>query len=78
MDIRPYISNGTLTIKVTPHAGRQEISDDDGMLHVYLKAPPDRNKANLELIKFLKKEFNLRVEIRLGFTSRTKILRILD
>ena len=43
-----------LAIKVTPNAGRNEITGfKDGVLQVRIAAPPDKGKANKELIDFL-------------------------
>ncbi len=56
--------------------GRFLFGEENGRLKLYLKAPPDKNKANLELIKFFKKELGLVVEIKSGVTSREKVLRI--
>ena len=76
MDISHYISNNLLRIKVIPSSGRTELKEENGRLKLYLKSPPEKNKANLELIKFFKKEFALLVEIKSGATSREKVLRI--
>jgi len=76
MDISFYISNNLLHIKVIPSSGRTELKEENDRLKLYLKAPPDKNKANLELIKFFKKEWGLVVVIKFGATSREKVLRI--
>lgn len=76
MNISSFIHNKFLTIKVVPHSGRTELKEENGRLKLYLKAPPEKNKANVELIKFFKKEYGLVVEIKRGMTSREKVLRI--
>ncbi|MEK6900655.1 MAG: DUF167 domain-containing protein [Nanoarchaeota archaeon] len=76
MDIIPFIKNKTIAVKVIPSSGRNEIKEENGKLKVYLKSPPDKNKANAELIKFFKKSFNLSVSIKFGKTSRDKVLEI--
>ncbi len=76
LDIQKYIANNLLHIKVIPSSGRTELKEENGKLKLYLKAPPDKNKANMELIKFFKKELGLVVEIKSGATSREKVLRI--
>lgn len=78
MDIKKYICNGQIGLRVTPHSSRTELVEEDGRLKLYLQAVPDKNKANLELIKFFKKEVGLKVEIKSGMKSRDKILRILN
>ena len=74
MDINKYVENGRLKIKVIPHAGRTELIEENGKLKLYLKAAPEKNKANAELIKFFKKNYNLSVRIKSGESSRVKIL----
>ena len=62
-----------LKIKVVPNSKRTEFKDGK----IYLKSPPEKNKANKELIKFFKKHFNLKVEIKSGIKSREKVLKII-
>ncbi len=68
----------TISVKVIPHSGRTELKEENNQLKLYLKSPPEKNKANLELIKFFKKELHLNVEIISGLKSREKVLRIKD
>lgn len=77
MDINRYIKNQILEIKVVPNASQNKVVEENGLLKVYIKAVPDKNKANSELIKFFKKEFGLQVEIKSGDKSRKKLLRLL-
>ncbi|MBI2103109.1 DUF167 domain-containing protein [Candidatus Woesearchaeota archaeon] len=76
MEIQAFIHKNLLTIKVIPHSGRTELKEENRRLKLYLKSAPENNKANLELIKFFKKEYGLIVEIKLGMTSREKVLRV--
>ncbi len=71
-----YTINDSLVLKVVPHSGRTELKEENGKLKLYLKAPPEKNKANLELVKFFKKEYELVVEIKLGAASRGKVLKV--
>ena len=48
-----------LKIYVKPNSYSQEIKQDEGFLLISLKSKPEKNKANKELIKFLKKKLNL-------------------
>ena len=75
MNIRKYFKDGLL-IKVIPNSNEASIAENNGQIKIYLKSPPRNNKANLELIKFFKKEFNLRVEIVSGLRGRKKVLMI--
>ena len=66
-----------LNIKVQPNSGRQEvqkISEDE--YKVFLKKSPEDNKANIELVKFLKKHYKKEVKIIKGFTSKRKVVEI--
>ena len=76
-NISNFVHNGVIQLHVIPHSSRTELIEEEGKLKLYLQAVPDKNKANLELIKFFKKEFKLKVEIKSGMKSRDKILRII-
>ena len=72
-----YIDNGRIKIKVIPQSGRTELIEENGKLKLYLKAAPEKNKANTELIKYFKKEFKISVRIKAGETSKEKVLEII-
>jgi len=76
--INKYMKNGSFQVKVVPNSSKEELIEENGLLKMYLKAVPDKEKANKELIKYFKKELGLRVEIKLGAHSREKVLRILE
>ena len=78
MNLTPHIKDNLLKIKVIPSSSRTELILDGGKARVYLRAVPDKNKANQELIKFFKKELKLSVEIKSGMKTREKTLRILN
>lgn len=78
MDLKKYLENERLSVHVIPNSSRTELVEEEGKLKLYLQAVPDKNKANIELIKFFKKEFKLKVEIKSGLKSRDKVLRILN
>jgi len=68
-----------LTIKVKPSSRKQEIikiSDEE--YKVYLKSRAEDNKANIELLKMLKKYFGRQARIIKGARSRNKIIEIAD
>ena len=49
-----------LDIKVVPSSGKQRIEvDKTGKLKCHLKSPPEKGKANHELIKFLSQKLSL-------------------
>jgi uncharacterized protein len=62
------------SLRVTPNASRTEFKEEDGKYKLYLQAVPEKGKANAAVIKFFKKEFNIKVEIKSGEKSRDKIL----
>lgn len=65
-----------MKVKVKPNSSRSEILEEkDGILHVALKSPPEDGKANIELLKLLKKEFGKDYVIISGHTSRLKLLK---
>ena len=76
MDIQKYISNNSLKIIVKPNSSKTEIVDYDEKkkaLKVNVKAPADKNKANLKIIKFFSKLLKKKVRIK-GLSSKEKLL----
>ena len=66
-----------LNIRVKTNSGKQEINKiSEGKYLVNLKSFPENNKANLELIKLLKKEFKKNIKIIKGIKSRKKIIEV--
>ena len=65
-----------IKIKVKPNSGKQGIIKKDDFYLVYLKSSPENNKANLELLKLLKRHFKKDVKIKSGFTLRNKIVEL--
>lgn len=78
-----------INIKVYPHSGKEEIekvsesslgktSEKIDTYKVYLKKPALDNKANIELLKLLKRHFKVETKIIKGLTSRNKIVKLGD
>jgi uncharacterized protein (TIGR00251 family) len=69
-----------LEIKVVPSSGRVAWSiDKSGQIKCFLKSPPEKGKANRELIKLIAQALRLQqgqVRIVLGETSRKKRIKI--
>lgn len=69
-----------IDIKVMPASGRLcWMLDKSGILKCYLKSPPERGRANMELIEFIAD--SLRIPIRsisliAGATGRNKKIKI--
>jgi uncharacterized protein len=71
-----------LSIKVQPNAGRNEVIGlTNGVWKIKIAAPPEKGKANKELIEFLSDTLKLRkdrVTILKGETSHNKVVAIED
>jgi len=66
-----------INIKVKPNSNENTIEKVEDFYFVRLKAVPEGNKANLELVKLLKRHFKAKeVRIKSGFTSRNKIVEV--
>lgn len=68
-----------LKIIVKPNSPKSEITAVDearNALRVSIKAPPDKGKANKEVIKFFSKLLKKKVEIVSGLKSKEKLLKI--
>jgi uncharacterized protein (TIGR00251 family) len=69
-----------ISIKVTPNAGKNEVVGfSNGIWRIKVAAPPDKGKANKELIGFLSKILGLRkdnLNILKGHSSHNKIVSI--
>lgn len=70
-----------LTFKVIPNAPKTEVVGrmDNGVIKIKISAPPEKGKANQELLKFLERTFNVtkgEVSITSGETSRLKNVRV--
>lgn len=50
----------------------------EGLYYVKLKASPQGGKANLELLKVLTRYFKKEVKIKSGYTSRDKVVEIIN
>ena len=76
MNIKKHIQNNLIELKVIPNSSKDELVENP--LKLYIKAVPDKNKANISIIKFFKKEFNLNIEIKSGLKSRKKVLKVIE
>lgn len=86
MKISEYIkfdanNKAFLKVKITPKSAKNELFSilDDGTLKIRIKAVPENNKANKELISFIRDELKIKksdIEIVSGSTEQTKTIRI--
>ncbi|MBT4277868.1 YggU family protein [Candidatus Falkowbacteria bacterium] len=72
-----------LQIKVSTKKPKTEIKDlmENNTIKINLSSPPEKGKANKELIKFLSKEFSIKennIQIISGKTDKLKLVRITD
>jgi len=71
-----------LAIKVVPGSSKTEFREimADGTYKIAIAAAPEKGKANIELIKFLAREFKVlksRLVIISGAGERTKLVKII-
>ncbi|MBD3248827.1 YggU family protein [Candidatus Woesearchaeota archaeon] len=79
MDLEKYIKNNQLVILVKPNSPKNEILGHDkekDALKVNIKASPEDNKANKEIIKFFRKILKKEIKIAKGLKTKKKILKI--
>jgi uncharacterized protein len=69
-----------ISVKVQPNAGRNEVTGlSNGVWRIKIAAPPDKGKANKELIEFLSQVLGLKknaLDIMNGHTSHSKVISI--
>ncbi len=69
-----------IQIKLHPNSSQEKIREieKDREYEVWIKEKPIEGEANKELAKVLKKYFKKQIRIVSGFTSRKKVVEILD
>jgi uncharacterized protein (TIGR00251 family) len=75
--ISEHIKNKKLAVHAKPNAKKTEVIEfdkDRDLLNIAIKAPADKNRANIELLKFLTKETGKKARIKSGQTSKEKII----
>lgn len=65
-----------INVTVIPRSSRFKIESKNGSIKIHLKSAPESNKANIELIKELRRLLDAEVRIVSGLSSRKKILEI--
>ncbi|MBU0766791.1 DUF167 domain-containing protein [Patescibacteria group bacterium] len=65
-------------VRAVPNAPQTKVLEvmADESVKIAVAAQPEKGKANVELLKFLKKEFGGNVEIVSGKVARMKLIRI--
>lgn len=70
--------DGIVIIKARPGSPATKIVKVvDGVLHIDVAAPPEDNKANIELLKFLRRLSKKDVRLVSGTTSRNKVVEFI-
>ena len=75
-----YIQSKKFKIIVKPNSNENKIEYFDKERNAYrisIKAKPQDNKANIEVIKFLSKSLKKKVRIVSGLKSREKIIEVI-
>jgi uncharacterized protein (TIGR00251 family) len=78
MAISQYIKDNSLSIIAKPNAPKTEVvgwDDSRKALRIAIAAVPDKDKANTELLKFLKKQTKMKCELISGARSHDKVVR---
>jgi len=66
-----------IEVFVKPKSGKQKVEKvSDYKYRVFLKKEAEDNKANIELLKLLKKYFGKEVRILKGMRIRSKIIEV--
>lgn len=67
--------NAEITVRVTPKAARDGLTQDDGGLRITVTAPPENGKANEAVRQLLARAMGVapsRLQLRRGHTARDK------
>ena len=73
------IKESSFKIIVRPNSQKNQILNYDKAKQAYrvnIKAKPEHNKANIEIIKFFSKLLKKRVRIVKGLNSKEKLIKI--
>lgn len=79
MNLENCTQNNKLHVLVKPNARKTEILEYDDkkkIVKIAVAAPPDKDKANKELLKFVSKSLKKKVSFVSGLRSKEKILEI--
>ena len=74
--IRETADGVLLEIKVKPGSRRFALYEKDGKLILEVTSPPHEGKANLEIVKGLKRLLGKDVEIVSGFKAKDKVILV--
>ena len=70
-----------ISVKVKPNSKIEKVEEAEGILLIYVKEPPQEDRANQAVINLLSEYFKVpksRISILKGKKSRQKIVEILN
>jgi len=70
-----------IKVKVFPRSSREQLIRESGLVKAYVKAAPDKGKANRALVELIAREYNVKkssVIILKGQTGRNKVVEVLE
>ena len=66
-----------ISVRLHPNSSQEKIlKRDEGFYEAWLKEKAVDNKANIALMKLLKRHFGKPIKIKTGLTSRNKIIEV--
>jgi uncharacterized protein (TIGR00251 family) len=66
-----------IKVKIHPASSKEKIKQKDKENYeIWIKEKAEDNKANIALVKMLKKHFKSEIKIKSGFSSRNKIIDV--
>ncbi|MBC8444300.1 DUF167 domain-containing protein [Candidatus Woesearchaeota archaeon] len=77
-DLQKFIENNKLRIIVKPNSKKTEIlgyNKNKKAIKLAVSTLPEKNKANIELIKFFSKLTKKKISIISGLTSKEKVIK---
>ena len=75
--LRDRLVGRRLAVVVKPSAHRTEVLSEEPVVRIAVAAPPEDNRANVELLKFLRKELGP-CRLVSGATSKRKVVEFLS
>jgi uncharacterized protein (TIGR00251 family) len=79
VNLEQYLRNNRLHVHVKPNAPETKLQGYDkarDAVTIAVAAPPENNKANIALLKFVKKQLGRPVALKSGATSRDKVIEV--
>ena len=79
--IDDFIINNHIKVIIKPNSKRAGFIDCDKekkAINLAVSAPAEKNKANIEVIKFFSRLLKKKVVIVSGLTNREKVIKIID